>query len=126
MKLIGNATDTQARREIWISFRGLLQAYLAAGLAGSAVPQALIAEPKPDSLQIVGTARSVQLELEPATGQGYWVIHGKPEAEDGLTLNEGAFRLGLDAQFEWSGKPGRMEMDAVAEALAMLVLDAGE
>ncbi len=111
------------RREIWISFRGLLQAYLAAGSAGSEIPQALLAEPGQDTLQIVGASRSVQLELTPATGQGYWVIHGKPEVENGLPLNEGAFRMGLDARFEWSGKPGHMEMDAVAEALAMLVLD---
>lgn len=121
--MTANATDAAARREIWISFRSLLQAYLAAGAAGAEIPQVLLAEPEADMLQIVGAGRSVRLELTAATGQGYWVIHGKPEAEDGLPLSEGAFRLGLDAQFEWSGKPGRMEMDAVAEALAMLVLD---
>ncbi len=115
--MTGNPTDKAAREELWISFRSLLQAYLAAGCLGAEVPQALVLEPEPRQLQIVGTAHTVKLEMRPETGEGYWAVYA-----GSVMLDEGALRLGLDAQFEWSGKAGRLEMDAVAEALATLVL----
>ena len=119
-KLTGNstdATDKAAREELWISFRSLLQAYLAAATAGTEVPQALVVEPQPRQLQIVAAAHTVTLEMRPETGEGYWAMY-----KQAALLDEGTFRLHLDASFEWSGKPGRLEMDAVAEALATLVL----
>ena len=112
-----NSADKAARAELWISFRSLLQAYLAAGSLDTEVPQALVVDPQPGQLQIVGAAHTVQLEMRPETGEGYWAMYA-----GSVMLDEGGFRLGLDAQFEWSGKPGRLEMDAVAEALATMVL----
>lgn len=117
MKLTVNATDRVARAELWASFRSLLQAYLAAASLGLEVPQALLAEPEPGQLQIVGTTHTAQLELRLETGEGYWAAFA-----GAVMLDEGPFRLGLDGTFEWGGKPGRLEMDAVAEALATLVL----
>ena len=118
----------------------MLQVYLAAGSLGGLqdVPQALVLEPEHNQLHLVGLAHTVQLEWNPQTGEGYWVVHEQPadraavldEGSLGTAgmLDEGAFRLGLDGEFDWSGKPGRLSMDAVAEALAALVLggpDAG-
>ncbi len=116
--MTANAPDRVAREELWISFRALLQAYLAAGSLGGDVPKALLAEGDDQSLQIVGVARTVTLELKPESGEGYWAVFSGSSL-----LDEGAFRLHLDAEFEWSGKPGRLAMDAVAEALATLVTD---
>ncbi len=117
-KLATNATDRAAREELWISFRALLQAYLAAGSVGSDMPRALLAESGSHSLQIVGSTRTINLELKPDAGEGYWAVFSGPNL-----LDEGAFRLHLDAEFEWSGKPGRLPIDAVAEALATLVAE---
>ncbi len=110
-------TDRAARAELWTSFRSLLQAYLAAASLGMEVPQALLAEPQPLELQIVGARHTATLEVLLDTGEGYWAVF-----TGSAMLDEGPFRLGLDGMFEWSGKPGRLEMDAVAEALATLVL----
>ncbi len=115
--MTGNSTDKAAREELWISFHSLLQAYLAAGCMGAEVPQALVLAPEPHQLQLVGTAHTAKLEIRPETGEGYWAVF-----TGAVMLDEGAFRLGLDALFEWSGKTGRLEMDAIAEALATLVL----
>ena len=114
---VNSSTDKAAREELWISFRALLQAYLAAGSLGAEVPQALVMAETPDKIQIVGSGNTVQLQLKPETGEGYWAVYGR----SGL-LDEGAFRLHLDAEFEWSGKPGRLGIDAVAEALVSLVM----
>ena len=127
MKLTAEATDAEARRELWISFRGLLQAYLAAATIGLAVPPVLLTETGSGALQIVGLVHTVRLEFRPDTGEGYWAVSTAPasgsssngEAE---VLDDGAFRLHLNAQFDWTGKPGPLEMDSVAEALATLVL----
>lgn len=110
-----------------MSFRSLLRAYLAAASMGTEVPQVLLLEPDAGRLQIIGAARTVKLEFTAATGEGYWAIHGSmpamgESAGEGL-LDEGAFRLHLDAEFDWSGKAGRLPMDQVAEALAMLALE---
>ena len=131
---LAEPTEQAAREELWISFRSLLQVYLAAGSIGGSpdVPQALVHERQPHQLHIIGLTHTVQLEWKPETGEGYWVIHEQPStgatALDERTLgtagmlDEGAFRLHLDGEFDWSGKPGRLGMDAVAEALAVLVL----
>ena len=118
------ATDAEARRELWVSFRGLVQAYLAAATIGSAVPPVLVTETGPGALQIAGLQHTIRLELRPDTGEGYWAISKAPmtDATDAEILDEGAFRLHLNAQFDWTGKPEPLEMDAVAEALATLVL----
>ncbi len=110
-------TDKAAREELWTSFRSLLQAYLAAATGGTEVPQAMVLEPQPRQFQMVAAAHTVTLEMRPETGEGYWAVY-----KQAVLLDEGAFRLHLDARFEWSGKPGLLEMDAVAEALATLVL----
>ena len=117
MRLIVNPTDTQVREELWLSFRSLLQAYLAAGSLGMDVPQAALLEAEAGELQLVGAERTVKLVFEARTGEGYWAVYTGP-----TMLDEGAFRLGIDSLLEWSGKPQRQEMDAVAEALVTLVL----
>jgi hypothetical protein len=127
VKLTAEATDTEARRELWVSFRGLLQSYLAAATIGTSVPPVILTNTEPGALQIAGLAHTVRLELEPDTGEGYWAVSKAPVSEAGSgaepeILDEGAFRLHLNAQFDWTGKPGPLEMDAVAEALATLVL----
>ena len=131
-------TEQAAREELWISFRSLVQVYLAARSHAEQprVPPALVLEPQPNQLHLVGLLHTVQLEWTPATGEGYWVVHQRPvdgavpfdERSLGTAgmLDEGAFRLHLDSEFSWSGKPGRLPMDAVAEALAMLVLSGPE
>jgi hypothetical protein len=118
------ATDAEARRELWVSFRGLVQAYLAGGTIGSSVPPVLVTESGPGALQIAGLHHTIRLELRLDTGEGYWGVSKAPvsEGQDAEILDEGAFRLHLNAQFDWTGKPGPLEMDAVAEALATLVL----
>ena len=75
-------------------------------------------------LQIVGTTHTVHLEMEPETGEGYWAVYAASAAATSGSepLDEGQLRLHLDAQIEWSGKAGRLEMDQVAEALAMMVI----
>ena len=125
MKLIANATDTAARQELWLSFRSLLQAYLAAASMGEAVPRALVCDTGSGRVQLVGPVHTVELALEAATGEGYWVVHraGTADSPEGTPLDEGNFRLHLDAQFEWSGKAGLLAMDQIAEALAMLVVE---
>ena len=114
-------TDEAAREELWVSFRSLLHAYLAGAAMGAVVPQALLHDLSHGKLQIVSTRHTVALELNTRTGEGYWAIFEQPETNSSV-LDEGAFRLHLDGQMEWSGKPGRLEMDAVAEALATLVI----
>ncbi len=118
------ATDAEARRELWVSFRGLVQAYLAAATIGSAVPPVLVTETGRGKLQIAGLRHTVRLELRPDTGEGHWTVTRAPISASGSSevLDEGVFRFHLNAQFDWTGKPGPLEMDAVAEALATLVL----
>jgi hypothetical protein len=118
------ATDAEARRELWVSFGRLVQAYLAAATIGSTVPPALVTETGPSALQIAGLQHTIRLELRPETGEGYWAVSKAPisQTDDAEILDEGAFRLHLNAQFDWTGKPGPLEMDAVAEALATLVI----
>ena len=115
-------TDEAAREELWISFRSLLRAYLAAATLGTNVPEVLLHDLPHSKLQIVSMRHTVSLEFNTHSGEGYWAIFGRVETDEAM-LDEGAFRLHLDGQMEWSGKPGQLEMDAVAEALAMLVLD---
>ncbi len=105
------------REELWISFRSLLQAYLAAAGTGTDIPQAAVLEARAGELQLVGAERTVQLRFDAATGEGYWAVF-----TGASMLDEGAFRMGLDSLLEWSGKPERQEMDPVAEALVTLVL----
>lgn len=121
--------DEQALREIWSSFRSLLQAYLAAGSVAVEVAQALLVsgESTPGdptaTLHVVGAANTIKLVFEPVSGKGYWAVYGSPGKDATVPLDEGQFRLAPDATFEWSGKQGRLELDAVAEALTMLALE---
>ncbi len=121
--MTANLTDRQVREELWVSFRSLLGAYLAAASLGSEVPQALLLSPEAGKLQIVGVRNSLKLELDAENGVGYWSVHGAP-VEEGTAdlLDEGAFRLHLDATFDWSGKPDRLAIDQVAEALAIMAV----
>ncbi len=133
MKLIANEPEQAVREELWVSFRSLLQAYLAAAQVGEEVPQAALAELSSSELQVIGPHHTVRLEWQAASGEGYWAVFRTPEPggkgfeerhlETAGMLDEGAFRLHLDAEFEWSGKPGRLGMDAVAEALATQVTE---
>jgi hypothetical protein len=115
-------TDKAAREELWVSFRSLLRAYLSAATLGTDVPEVLLHDLPQSKLQIVSTRHTVSLECNTHSGEGYWAIFGRVETEEAM-LDEGAFRLHLDGRMEWSGKPGLLEMDALAEALAMLVLE---
>lgn len=133
--MIVNASDAAVRRELWTSFRSLLQAYLAAGSVGVEVAQALVvagpeaAHSIPATLHVLGAANTVRLALDFYSGEGYWAVFGSARAREKsgggneIPLDEGQFRLGMDSLFEWSGKAGRLEMDAVAEALAMIALE---
>ncbi|RRA49646.1 hypothetical protein [Acidipila sp. EB88] len=130
--MIVNPTERATREELWLSFRSLLQAYLAAAGEGSDVPLALLHERSPLALQIVAAEHTVNLALDPETGQGTWSVY--PAVADtnertafdpdalAIPLDEGSFRMHLDARFEWSGKTGLLEMDQVAEALAMMAV----
>ena len=103
--------------ELWTSFRGVLRSYLAAGALGSEIPQAMLTESGPEQIQITGTVYSIALSMEAESGAGVWTVYRGADL-----LDEGAFRLHLDAEFEWSGKPSRMQMDSVAEALTIVAL----
>jgi hypothetical protein len=121
------ATDTEARREVWVSFQSLLQAYLAAATIGTAIPPVLITKTANGAIQIAGLAHTVRLELRQDTGEGYWAVSKAPltglaPGDEPEILDEGAFHFHLNAQFDWTGKAGPLEMDAVAEALATLIL----
>ncbi len=105
---------------MWVSFGNLLRAYLAAASLGQEVPQAMLVEARRSELHLEGPRRTIKLDLQMRSGEGYWAIYDV-KAADSL-LDEGAFRLALDGTFSWSGKPGTLEMDALAEALATLVL----
>lgn len=128
------SSDEQALREIWSSFRSLLQVYLAAGSMGVEVAQALLVTgeslPGEDALNVhvVGAANTIKLAFAPGSGKGYWAVYGRlGKSNDGaVPLDEGQFRLALDATFEWSGKQGRLELDAVAEALTVVALEQAE
>ncbi len=114
-------SEEAARRELWISFCALIRAYVAAAQMGSEPALVLVSQPSETELELVGGARSIRLSLEPAAG--YWVMHQAPGAGEAALLAEGAFRIGMDSLVEWTGLPGRQPMDAVAEALATLILE---
>lgn len=88
-----------------------------------------VSEQVPATLDLVGTMNTVRLALHFSTGEGYWAIFGSLDKDshkgNEVPLDEGQFRLGLDSLFTWSGKQGPLEMDAIAEALVMLVLEPG-
>ncbi len=120
MKLTASIGEFAARQEMWVSFANLLRAYLAAACLGQEVPQAMLVEARRSELHLEGPRKTIKLDLQVRSGEGYWAIYDV-KAADSL-LDEGAFRLALDGTFSWSGKAGSLEMDALAEALATLVL----
>ena len=107
---------------MWLSFSNLLRAYLAAGSLGQEIPQAMLLEARRNELHLEGPRRTVKLDLQLRSGEGYWAIYDMKAVAADTPLDEGGFRLALDGTFSWSGKPGSLEMDALAEALATLVL----
>ena len=115
--------EEAARRELWISFGSLIRAYVAGAQAGLEPPQVLVSQAGEDDLELVSSRRSIRLHLDPGEEAGYWVMYQAPDASDNTLLGEGAFRIGMDSLVEWTGLPGRQEMDAVAEALATLIVD---
>lgn len=114
-----------ARREIWASLAGLLRAYLAAvSLGGEPIP-AMVVQVSDTEIHLEGVHRTIKLSMQLRTGDGYWAFYrAAAEGEDSgdTMLEEGAFRLSLDSTFVWSGKRGKLEMDAVAEALVTMIL----
>ena len=116
-------SEDAVRRELWTSFTSLLRSYVAAAQVGIDPPLVLVAQPSDDLLELVAVTQVVKLTLVRGQAEGYWAIYRLPETGDDVPLAEGAFRLGLDSLMEWTGLPGRQEMDAVAEALATLVLE---
>ncbi len=120
-------SEEAARRELWVSFGSLVRAYVAAAQAGvhqidDGPPEVFVVQSSEQEIELVGRARTLRLAFDAAKAEGYWVMHHGPASDDTL-LAEGAFRIGMDSLVEWTGLPGRQEMDAVAEALATLVLE---
>ncbi len=108
---------------MWISFANLLRAYLAAASLGQPIPLGMLLEARKNELHLEGPRRTIKLDLQMRSGEGYWAIYDLDKAVNGESLlDEGAFRLAPDGTFAWSGKPGSLEMDALAEALATLVM----
>ncbi len=116
-------SEEAARRELWISFGSLVRAYVAAAQIGSEPAEALVLQTRQDELELVSGKRTIRIMLEAGKAEGYWAMYQAPAASDDTLLAEGAFRIGMDSLVEWTGLPGRQEMDAVAEALATLVLE---
>ena len=103
-----NVAETRVREELWTSFASLLRSYLAAhGLQYLGEDQAHV--------EISGTGiilrrgqRSVELNLDRATGQGVWHINSQ---------QDGKFTLAEDGTMRF--EDGRVEqMDMAAEHLA--------
>ena len=116
--------EIAARQEMWISFATLLRAYLAAASLGQEVPQAMLVEPRKNELHLEGPRRTIKLDLQMRSGEGYWAIYDLARATNGESLlGGGACGLAMDGRFAWSDKAGALEMDALAEALATLVLE---
>ncbi len=109
-------------REIWASFCSLVRSYVAGAQVGMNPPAVLAVQPNEDEVELVSNTRTIRLTLDAGHAEGYWVMHQAPASDDTL-LAEGAFRIGMDSLIEWTGLPGRQEMDAVAEALATLILE---
>ena len=116
-------SEEAARRELWISFASLLRAYVAAAQMGLEVAQVFVLQAHADELELVSSSRTIRIVLDAGKAEGYWVMHQAPALSPDTLLAEGAFRIGMDSLVEWTGLPGRQEMDAVAEALATLVLE---
>jgi hypothetical protein len=115
-------SEEAVRRELWISFVSLIRSYVAAAQIGADLAEVLVAQSSEHELELVSKARTVRLTLDEGSAAGYWVMHLGAAVDDTL-LAEGAFRIGMDSLVEWTGLPGRQEMDAVAEALATLILE---
>ena len=115
--------EDAVRRELWISFGSLVRSYVAAAQMGMEVAQVLVLQEEPDELELVSESRTIRIVLDAGQSAGYWVLHQGPALSPDTLLAEGAFRMGMDSLVEWTGLPGRQEMDAVAEALATLVLE---
>lgn len=119
----GMISDEAARRELWVSFGSLVRSYVAAAQIGVEEPAALVVQPGNDDLELVSKQRTVRLHLAAGHPEGYWAMYSSPQAEDDTLLSEGAFRIGMDGLLDWTGLPGRQQMDAVAEALATWILE---
>jgi hypothetical protein len=119
-------SEEAVRRELWVSFGSLVRSYVAAAQVGLEPPQVLVVQASEDELELVSSHCSVRLAFAAGKDEGYWVMHQAAVASDDTLLAEGAFRIGMDGLVEWTGLPGRQEMDAVAEALATLILDEAE
>lgn len=116
-------SEEAARRELWISFGSLVRSYVAAAQVGLEVAEVLVLQANPDELEVVSSSRTIRIVLDAGQAEGYWVMHQAPALSPDTVLAEGAFRIGMDSLIDWTGLPGRQEMDAVAEALATLILD---
>ncbi len=116
-------SEEAVRLELWISFGTLVRSYVAAAQVGQEVAQALVLQAQPDELEVVSGSRTMRIVRDAGQCAGYWVMHQGPALSPDTVLAEGAFRIGMDSLVEWTGLPGRQEMDAVAEALATLILE---
>ncbi len=116
-------SDEAVRRELWVSFGSLVRSYVAAAQIGVEVAEVLVVQAHPDELEVVSSSRTIRIVLDAGHATGYWVMHQAPALSPDTVLAEGAFRIGMDSLVEWTGLPGRQEMDAVAEALANLILE---
>jgi hypothetical protein len=119
----GMISEESARRELWTSFASLIRSYVAAAQIGVPDPSVLLVQPSEDDLELVSRQRTIRLHMSAGNAEGYWAMYASAAAGDDSLLAEGAFRIGMDGLLDWTGLPGRQEMDAVAEALATLALE---
>jgi len=121
--MISMISEEAARRELWVSFASLVRSYLTAAQIGIDPPQVLVVQSGPDDLELLGSNRTIRLQLSAGQAEGYWAMYASPAPEDDSLLAEGAFRIGMDGMMDWTGLAGRQQMDAVAEALTTLILE---
>jgi hypothetical protein len=120
----GADPDPRVLPELWTSFVSLLRSYLAGAeaYAPQNQPRAQVTASPEGEVIVVTPARYLVLEANLADGNGYWALYdGSPDPE--AMLGDGIFRLSADSLMEWTGIPGKVEMEQVAEALTTMVLE---
>ena len=121
----GAGADPRVLPELWTSFVGLLRSYLAGAeaYAPAGQPRAQLTASAEGEVIVVTSTRYLVLEANLLDGNGYWSLYeGAPDPE--AMLGDGIFRLTLDSLMEWTGIPGKVEMEQVAEALTTMIFEA--
>ncbi len=122
----GSAPEARVLAELWTSFASLLRSYLAGAelYAPAERARAQVTTSPEGEVIVVTPTRYLVLEANLADGNGYWSLYeGAPNPE--AMLGDGIFRLSLDGAMEWTGIPGKVAMEQVAEALTTMILEDG-